>query len=172
MKNSLGTAAILCLLFLSSCSLSGSDDKQAEAQFRVHQNLIETNTLSLHIIDGKRSYQLENSDFEGEHQELSAPAIETSTSGELVNHIELTDSQINEMISSGDFRFDLRNDWRYGTLFKADSVEADPAFGCFGCLGYRSFEIDPVTSESGSNFENDSLYVVWGGNFINNPVVY
>jgi hypothetical protein len=126
----------------------------------------------LHVTDGKISYQLTNSDFEGEYQELSAPVKETSTSGELIIHFELTDSQTNEMISSGDFSLDLRNDWRYGITFRADSIEADPTFGCFGCLGYKSFEMDPVLDESGSTFENDSLYVVWGGNFISNPVDY
>lgn len=61
---------------------------------------------------------------------------------------------------------EIRRDWIWGVgVFLTD---ANPADECFGCTGHRAVALpDTLTPET-----QDSLFVVWAGNSINEPVVY
>jgi len=68
-----------------------------------------------------------------------------------------------DTIAAGRIELPLRDDWRWGVgIFVADS---NPMKYCFGCFGSRSFKAAPGAP-------GDSLFLVWGGNSISNPVDY
>lgn len=48
------------------------------------------------------------------------------------------------------------------------SATTDPKFECFGCLGSQAF---PLIAEYQAP-DRDSIWVVWGGNSISDPVIY
>ena len=48
------------------------------------------------------------------------------------------------------------------------SGESDPSPSYLGLAGRQAFAIAPAFRQS----ERDSIYVMWGGNSIKNPVVY
>lgn len=71
-----------------------------------------------------------------------------------------------ELLAAGEADLVLESDWRWGvTVWWTDR---DPALECFGCMGRIAI---PIPAELRSN-PSDSLYLVWGGNSIRNPVVY
>ncbi|HEX6983671.1 MAG TPA: hypothetical protein VF181_13000 [Balneolaceae bacterium] len=166
---------ILLILFTSfvftGCSIFTSD-KKAEVKFTAQRALLNEGTFHLSFTDGDKSVELSNQDFEGKNLGASSPSIETATSGQLLIEFKFKDSQTNQLISKGSFQLELKEDWRYGISFRSDSAEADPTFGCFGCIGYRSFKINQEPLDSTSSLLNDSLYVIWSGNYISNPVIY
>jgi len=61
---------------------------------------------------------------------------------------------------------DIRRDWRWGV--DVWLVDHNPTDACFGCKGSRAIAV-PDSLVPGVA---DSLYIVWGGNFISHPVVY
>lgn len=171
MRNSSSIILITFAVFLTSCSVFGTDDKKAETQFSVDSDLLSNQTLYINFTDSDNSKSFSNQDFQKRENpttgELATPIIETATDGKLTVEFQLLDSETEQKISEGDFKLDLKEDWRYSFYILSDSAEADPTEGCFGCGGYFSFaySIDNSSSE-------DSLYVVWGGNSISNPVEY
>jgi hypothetical protein len=92
-------------------------------------------------------------------------SIETPESGNLMVAVVMKDSR-GGRVSSGSIMLDIRPDWRWGV----DIVLSDknPYFGCFGCVGYAAFPVDSVFQRS----PDDSLYIIWGGNWIKHPVIY
>ena len=75
-------------------------------------------------------------------------------------------SAANGEASRGSVRLDLRRDWIWGVEIRIDSL--DPTRECFGCAGSRSF---PLAREYQRSVR-DSVWMVWGGNSIRNPVIY
>jgi hypothetical protein len=69
-------------------------------------------------------------------------------------------------VSSGAAIVTLRGDWLWG--FDLMSSTEDPAKRCLGCYGSKSFVLPADLRTTG----RDSLWLVWGGNSIKNPVVY
>lgn len=171
MKNSSSTILIALVVFLTSCSVFGTDDKKAETQFSVDNDLLSKQTLNLRVTDENNSKNFTNKDFLTRENnttgELATPIIETSTDGKLTVEFQLLDSETVQQISEGDFQLDLKKDWRYSIYILSDSAEADPTYGCFGCGGYFSFDYSTNSSSS----DNDSLYIVWS-NSISNRVDY
>lgn len=69
-------------------------------------------------------------------------------------------------LAAGSIELEIRDDWVWGVdVFLTDD---NPSRTCFGCIGHEAFAIPAgLTAEP-----NDSLFLVWGGNSINDPVVY
>lgn len=171
MKNLSSAGLIILAVFLTSCSVFGTDDKKAEVQFSIKSDLLSNQTLNLSFTDKNKSKNFTNKDFqtrENPTNGLATPIIETSTKGKLTVEFQLSDSETEQQISGGDFQLDLKNDWGYSIYILSDSAEADPTFGCLGCGGYFSFGYSTDSTSS----DNDSLYVVLGGNSISDPVIY
>ena len=69
-------------------------------------------------------------------------------------------------LAEGAIELDIREDWVWGVdVFLTDE---NPTQMCFGCIGHRGFSIPAGLTDEPS----DSLFIVWGGNSISNPVVY
>lgn len=69
-------------------------------------------------------------------------------------------------LATGTIELEIRDDWIWGvSIFLTDE---NPTRTCFGCIGYKAFAIpEGLTGEP-----QDSLFMVWGGNSISDPVVY
>jgi hypothetical protein len=172
MKTSSSVILLTLVVLLSSCSVSGTDDKKAEIQFSVENDLLSDQTLNATFTDGDNTNSFSNVDFQTRDNattgELASPIVETTSSGKLTVEFRLMDSETEQLNSGGNFQLDLKEDWRYSIYILTDSAEADPIGGCFGCNGYYSFDY----INNSSSVHNDSLYVVWGGNSISTPVEY
>jgi hypothetical protein len=95
----------------------------------------------------------------------TTPEVGTRTSGpDLEVTYEISDG--GAVLSSGTVLLPRRSDWRWGVTIEA--ATADPAEFCFGCFGSRAFALAPAFRPPG----RDSIWVVWGGNSISNPVIY
>ena len=68
--------------------------------------------------------------------------------------------------NSGNISLPVKSDWRWSVDFVLSN--RNPFNSCFGCIGYSSFKVDSVFQKS----NEDSLFVVWGGNSIKSPVIY
>ncbi|HXV14200.1 MAG TPA: hypothetical protein VEC56_08330 [Candidatus Krumholzibacteria bacterium] len=91
--------------------------------------------------------------------------FETSRSGELaIEFVVLAEGQ--ESTTQGSFSLPLKSDWSWSVDFHV--ADRDPAQGCFGCVGSRSYALDPTLGFA-PEYE---LWVTWGGNSISNPVTY
>jgi hypothetical protein len=126
--------------------------------------------IRLTFTDGKHTRKLDGSDFQPD--KTGSPSIgrtrefKTAKSGELKVTFKLLDGE--NLISSGQFEMPLRSDWAWNTEFQSSPARSDPLAGCFGCSGARVFAL----TEGYGMLPSDSLYVIWGGNSIKNPVVY
>lgn len=69
-------------------------------------------------------------------------------------------------LATGTIDLEIRDDWIWGVgIFLTDE---NPTEMCFGCIGYEAFAIP----EGLTGAPQDSLFMVWGGNSISDPVVY
>lgn len=174
MRYPLLSISILLLLGLGSCSKFGSA-KKAQAQFSVHNNLLNQCSFQLNITYGDESKVFSNADFRKRKNPtngLATPIFEIPTSGIMNVAFELKETDGDSSFANGSFQLILSEDWRHSLYFFADSVEADPTHGCFGCIQSFSYYIDPSRLDSASPLRNDSLYLITSGNYISNPVNY
>jgi hypothetical protein len=71
------------------------------------------------------------------------------------------------LVSGGRIALDLRKDWGWGIdIYHTDR---NPYHMCMGCFGYESF---PILGSAYLTGDGDSVFVIWGGNSISNPVEY
>jgi hypothetical protein len=123
--------------------------------------------LTVSIRDGDRLIQWTDSDFRPRSGSPvpSTPEVETRTSGpdlELTFRLEDADA----VVSTGTVSLPRKSDWRWGVTISAATT--DPEEGCFGCFGSQAFPL----AEAFRAPERDSVWVVWGGNSIDNPAIY
>ena len=71
-----------------------------------------------------------------------------------------------EAMSSGMVRLPLQPNNEYSVT--VDIGESNPIRACLGCQGSKVFAIDPDLGYA----PTDSLFIVWAGNSISNPVIY
>jgi hypothetical protein len=71
-----------------------------------------------------------------------------------------------EVLSSGSVILPRRSDWSWGVTIWARTT--DPGEECFGCFGSAAFPLAPAFRAAG----RDSVWLVWGGNSISDPVIY
>jgi hypothetical protein len=119
----------------------------------------------LEFSDGSLTRQLTGDDFEAETgSRRDTQAFRTRTTGELVTSFWLLQGP--DTLSSGELRLDLRSDWTWNiSFFRAD---VNPSGTCFGCVGATPYELEAPAQTAPS----DSLWLVWGGNSISDPVVF
>jgi hypothetical protein len=71
-----------------------------------------------------------------------------------------------EELALGSAELDLRRDWVWSMDIWLN--EGDPTETCMGCMGVLAFQVpNDLLPEVA-----DSLYLVWGGNSISDPVIY
>jgi hypothetical protein len=162
---------LLGLLLLAGCSLLGSDDR-AEIRFVIPPaGLLADNALTLRVGEGPPALTVTSGDFRPAEQTTTGyatPPYETATCGTLGVSFELQ-TPGGQQVATGHFDVDLRADWRWNVILQAGSAERDPTEGCLGCLGYRAFAVE---ENAGGAAGVDSIYVVLGGNYISDPVIY
>lgn len=71
-----------------------------------------------------------------------------------------------EPMATASIELDIRRDWAWGVdVFLS---ERNPTELCFGCIGHVAVAVpDDLIPDVA-----DSLFLVWGGNWISDPVVY
>lgn len=160
------------LVLLAGCSLFG--DEEARVRFNISQTdrLTTSNALRISFSDDRSRYQLTREDFHhSESVGLVTDYFETATAGSLQVAFRLAQPD-GDRIAGGDLQIEHREDWSWSVNLFADSASANPVRGCFGCAGYHSFPIDTTVLEKEYPSSPDSVYVVWGGNRIDDPVTY
>lgn len=120
--------------------------------------------VAIRFDDGRSRGTVTGEDFSGTDGRLATREFETRTSGTLRVDVTVRDGA--EEIAEGGVEIPLRPDWRWGVSLSVD--DDDPADTCFGCFGSAAFAV----AESHRRSPSDSLWVVWGGNSISDPVVY
>ncbi|MFO7798705.1 MAG: hypothetical protein R6V22_02975 [Rhodohalobacter sp.] len=161
---------LLLPLFISGCSLFGSDEEPAEILFTV-QNF-SADELSITTTGSKSGLNITKSNFTGNGDDRLPGSTESfSTDNEGTMTVNFSFLNENSELSEGDFEIELREDWQWSVNFQIDSADYNPLDTCFGCQFYESFELNPMAL-SNSETEADSLYVVVGGNYISEPVIY
>lgn len=121
--------------------------------------------LVVEFSDGGRARRLTGTDFhDGTTGRWRTREFETRTTGELVTSFWL--ARGSDTLSSGELRIDLRPDWRWNISFFRE--DEDPTLTCFGCVGSAPY---PLRGEL-QTAPADSLWLVWGGNFISDPVIF
>lgn len=123
-------------------------------------------TLTVTVEDGARRWTWTNDDFTTSESSAvpTSPSVSTRTSGTAQITFELRDGAA--VISSGTVSVPLQGDWAW-TVNLIASTE-DPALRCFGCQGSQAFPL----AEDWRTEGQDSLWMVWGGNSISDPVLY
>jgi len=158
-KPSLLSAA--CWLLLVGCG----DSARISAEARLGAPL-DVAMLSVTVRDGGRAWTWRGSDF---HTTTTRPTPtteerDTHTSGNAEVSFRLEEAGV--VLSEGSVTLPLRAAWRWSVSVMAQTT--DPRQGCFGCVGATAFPL----AESHRAPERDSIWVVWGGNSISDPVVY
>jgi hypothetical protein len=158
----LSCAVLLIAPFATGC---GSDDRALVRFTFFQQPGFTPDMLVLEFSDNGGGRRLTVEDFSNASgNRWDTPEFETRSAGELATSFWLVQGP--DTLSSGELSLDLRPDWRWGVdIFRADE---DPSVTCFGCAGALSYELAPALQRVPA----DSLWIVWGGNSISNPVVY
>ena len=153
---------LLFIIFFSGCSLF-DEEKDAQVEFRLENNSMYEGELPIRI-DFSSPSQSENltaSDFSG--TKFFVGPYKTATSGTLKIVVQLLYTNDKVEVSET-VKLPLKSDWKYGITVAVGPT--NPINLCFGCQASKAVAIN-----SKLNFpETDSLFIVWGGNSISNPV--
>lgn len=156
--------ATVPLLLASDCYDDRDRALVSFALFPASEQGIEADLVTIRFDDGRSARTVTGEDFSGGPGRLGTREFETRTSGTLTVDVTLADA--GGTFAAGEVEIPLRSDWRWGvSLHLGDD---NPHDRCFGCFGYESFAIAEAHRDSPA----DSLWVVWGGNSISDPVVY
>jgi hypothetical protein len=153
----------LAMLFIL---LAGCGD-QARLEVRyAGSQLMSQDMVSVYASDGISSWEWHGEDLRGVpvEVELGARGVQTTTAGTLSVRFEARTGEL--PISAGSVQLPLKEDWMWVVELSIGSDS--PLHECFGCADARAFAIDSTFQVEPA----DSLWVVWGGNSIKNPVVY
>ncbi len=134
--------------------------------FLARSEMQEHPDFRISFVDGPRTRTLGRSDFAShEGVQFDAGPFETSTSGTLRLACSILDSS-GHSVAAETVRLPLRPGWRYSVTCAVGMH--NPADACFGCLGSEATPLGPALGFA----PGDSLFVVWGGTSISNPVLY
>jgi hypothetical protein len=159
MKQSL--APFIGLALLAACS----PDARMNAMLYLNDP-ITPSMVTVTVEDGTRRWTWTGSDFATSPESAMpvTPWMHTSTSGDARVSFELRDGDA--VVSTGSIILPLQDDWQWGVDLMVRST--NPMMGCLGCTDAVAFPIaDAYRTES-----RDSLWLVWGGNSISNPLIY
>ena len=157
------------LLILAACS---PDESRVELSIQPDPPL-STADIRVTFEDGLRRWHVDVDgplSFSGAPERsslstFSAGPYNTRTNGTL--KVSFVATRDGDTISTGSVELPLRPDWEWGVTLRAQ--RGDPATGCLGCVGIQAFPIAESFQQQGMS---ESIYLVWGGNSIKNPVVY
>lgn len=153
-------------LFFISIIIGCSSEDVSELQFSIQGNTsILRKALRVEIASGGWSKTLHGADFGSLDSPVHTKSFVTPTSGSMLIRFTLSDS-IRGDVDSGTITLEAKPDWRWSVDFVLSS--SNPFNSCFGCLAYSAFPVDSVFQIS----NQDSLFIIWGGNSIKNPVIY
>ena len=128
---------------------------------------LDVGMLTVTFHDGSRKWEVRGSEFSVQPGLGMPQSLEycTGTSGTVDLSFAITDPSA-RLVVSGEVTLPLRPDWRW----RVDFINGpdNPADFCFGCAGSLGFALPEAFRAS----DRDSLWVVWGGNWISNPVIY
>ena len=141
------------------------DDSLVSVAYRAGPSLT-LPMLTITVQDGDRRWTWSAADFPGPQSAPTPTTPERSTRSAGALELTYRFADAAGTVSTGSIALPLRPDWRWGVDLIAATT--DPRVGCFGCSGSRAFPIAPAYRSPG----RDSLWVVWGGNSISNPVIY
>jgi len=162
-------SVIASRLWVLGSLLVGAGACEPDARLSVSAPLIPPlalEMLTVTVREGHRTWQWHGDDFRSTRDNATphTSEISTSTRGEV--EVRFRFQTGNQILSEGTVTLPLREDWRWGVDIHAATT--DPRLQCFGCFGSRAFalaaDFRPVN--------RDSIWVVWGGNSISNPVIY
>ena len=123
--------------------------------------------LTVTVQDGEHVLRWNGADFQpgAFGPTPTTPEVEIATSGPDLTLSYRLETEAG-LLSSGLITLPRRSDWRWRVTISA--ATADPALLCFGCVGSHAFGL----AEAFRMPERDSIWVVWGGNWISDPVIY
>lgn len=153
-------AVVLVFLAALGCSMTGD-----EAHARVHYSQggkLPRELLTVTVTDPMGIRTLRGSDIGASWSD--GRQFPTATSGSLQLAFRFAAGSV--VASEGAVEVPLRTDWSYDFTLSVDSL--DPTRYCLGCMGHRAFPLDAAYRGS----PRDSVWLVWGGNYIKNPVIY
>lgn len=158
--------ALRAVVFLAITGGCRSDDARVSVSF-LPRGPLAVSMLRVRLSDGARTHNLGPADFTtgGASAPHRSRELPTRQRGTLRVAFALV-AGAGDTVSRGEVELPLRRDWRYGVDIMPDT--ADPTRFCFGCQGSRAFGLAAAYAGPAA----DSVYVVWGGNSIKNPVVY
>ena len=151
----------LLAALISLAALGCDDDARVTVRYDEVARL-PSELLTVTVTDPFATHTLRGRDIGGSGRE--GRQIETPIVGKL--RVAFRFATGSAVVSEGAAEVPLRADWIYGFSVQVDSV--NPTRFCFGCMGSQAFALDEAYRRSA----RDSVWLVWGGNSIKNPVVY
>ena len=152
-------ACALVVLGVNGCSDDAFLELEARSFGRVGVDL-----MTIVVTDSRRMWQFTGTDLEQRAQEDGRMRLPTATGGTLEFVVVLADQAIE--YGRYEFTLPLRGNWFWSVNIHA--ADSDPTEGCFGCLERFAFGLDATLRLS----PLDSLYVIAGGNYLDDPVIY
>ena len=153
-------------LFIVSFIISCSSDDSSELQLSIQGNTaILQKAIRVEMTSGGWSKTLYGADFGNYDSQVHSQSFVTPISGNIRIRFTLSDTTGVDL-NFGTIALDAKPDWRWSVDFVLSS--SNPFNSCFGCIGYSAFSVDSIFQTS----NRDSLFVIWGGNSIKNPVIY
>ena len=161
-----GRLATVLVLLVVACGEKQVGTAAITAVARLDPPL-ERSMLRVTFREGTRTWEVNGGEFRGDSLlvEPHSGWYSTGTKGTIDVAFAILDSG-GTVQSAGEVRLPLRDDWRWCVDFI--NATDDPRHGAFGCEGSRAFALPAGIR----NPYRDSLWVVWGGNWISRPVVY
>lgn len=151
------------MLLAAGLTACGSEAR-VRAEF-LAQAPIQLRMVTLDLDDGTREWRWTAEDFTTEDgHSPRTPSVRTARDGVLTVTVRLEDA--GAPITQATVELPLQPDW--GWTIEVLTATEDPQRLCFGCSGARALPLPDALRPPGQ----DSLWIVWGGNSIDNPVVY
>ncbi len=157
------------LLFVSIFVFSGcGSDNEALVSFQLVQPTYALDNIVITAKDGLFTRVIDKNDYDLSGATYKTARLRTMQSGELQISFDIYDgiSRQVEPEVQGAFSVELKSDWFWSFDFVVSDM--NPFDFCMGCSGYRAYALPETLKRN----ENDSLFVIWGGNSIKNPVIY
>lgn len=159
----------ICIMFLSGCGIFETEEESI-IKFGVRKNeMLKNDKISIGVIGNANPLSIKgelNNNAAIGSLAWESENYRTANSGSVIIKFEIK-TELNKLISKGEISIPLKKDWAWSV--EISHSNSDPLIGCFGCVESKSFPI--LESEYISN-NADSIFIVYGGNSISNPVIY
>ncbi len=155
---------LLLIIFTTSCSLF-DNEQDSQVEFSLDNSSAYEGKLPIKITFSSpgQTKTLTTSDFSDSKSYIGP--YKTATSGTLQLTVQMLDTN-DKAVTSEIVKLPLKSDWKY--YIKVAVGPENPIYTCFICQDSKAFAID-----SKLNFpETDSLFIVWSGNSISNPILF